>query len=100
MMNLIRKALRIKGKILETESRHGKYPHLNFSYYGGFDLGYLRGQISILEEVMPEDEFECFLEKEKKLISSFNNSTIRKIKRDKRNEKQKRWNKEYLEYED
>lgn len=50
-MNLIRKALRIKGKILETERRPGKNPHHNFTYCGGFDLGYLKGQISILEDV-------------------------------------------------
>ena len=80
-MNLIRKALRIKGKILETERRHGKNPHYNFSYHAGFDLGYLRGQISILEEVMSEEEFLEFLEKEKNLINSFNNSVLRKIKR-------------------
>lgn len=90
-MNLIRRALRIKSKILETERRHGKNPHHNFSYHGGFYLGYLKGQISILEDVMSEDEFEEFLEKEKSLIQSFNNSTLRKIKRDKRNEKPKRW---------
>ena len=99
-MNLIRKALRIKGKILEMERRHGKNPHHNFTHHGKFDLGYLKGQISIIEEIMSEDEFNVFLEKEKKLISSFNNSTLRKLKRLKRNEKQKRWNKEYLEYED
>ena len=81
--NLIRKALRIKGKILEMERRHGKNPHHNFTYYGGFDLGYLKGQISIIEEIMSEDEFSEFLEKEKLLISSFNNSRIRKIKREK-----------------
>ena len=81
--NLIRKALRIKGKILEMERRHGKNPHHNFTYYGGFDLGYLKGQISIIEEIMSEDEFNKFLEKEKLLISSFNNSRIRKIKREK-----------------
>ena len=86
-MNLIRKALRIKGKILETERRHGKRPHLNFAYWAGFDLGYLKGQISIIEEIMSEDEFNEFLEKEKLLISSFNNSRIRKIKRLKRNER-------------
>ena len=80
-MNLIRKALRIKGKILEMERRHGKNPHYNFSYHAGFDLGYLRGQISILEEVMSEEEFQEFLEKEKNLINSFNNSVLRKIKR-------------------
>ena len=86
-MNLIRKALRIKGKILEMERRHGKNPHHNFTYHGGFDLGYLKGQISIIEEIMSEDEFNEFLEKEKLLISSFNNSRIRKIKRLKRNER-------------
>ena len=72
--NLIRKALRIKGKILETERRHGKNPHHNFTYHGGFDLGYLKGQLSILEDVMSEDEFSVFLEKEKILINSFNKS--------------------------
>lgn len=90
-MNLIRRALRIKSKILEIERRHGKNPHHNFTYWGGFDLGYLKGQLSILEDVMSEDKFEEFLEKEKLLIHSFNNSTLRKLKRDKRNEKQKRW---------
>ena len=89
--DIIRKALRIKGKILETDRRHGKNPHHNFTYHGGFDLGYLKGQISILEDVMSEDEFEEFLEKEKSLIQSFNNSVLRKEKRDKRNEKHKRW---------
>ena len=72
--NLIRKALRIKFKILETERRHGKNPHHNFTYHGGFDLGYLKGQLSILEDVMSEDEFSVFLEKEKILINSFNKS--------------------------
>ena len=81
--NIVRKALRIKFKILETERRHGKNPHHNFTYHGGFDLGYLKGQLSILEDVMSEDEFSVFLEKEKLLISSFNNSRIRKIKREK-----------------
>ena len=80
-MNLIRKALRIKGKILEMGRRHGKNAHHNFTYHAGFDLGYLRGQISILEEVMAEEEFNEFLEKEKNLINSFNNSVLRKIKR-------------------
>ena len=80
-MNLIRSTLRIKGKILETERRHCKNPHYNFTYHAGFDLGYLRGQISILEEVMSEEEFQEFLEKEKNLINSFNNSVLRKIKR-------------------
>ncbi len=89
--NTIRKALRIKGQILEMLKRHGKNPTENFTYWGGFDLGYLKGQISILEDVMSEDEFDKFLEKEKSLIQSFNNSTLRKIKRDKRNEKHKRW---------
>ena len=30
-MNLIRSTLRIKGKILETERRHGKNPHYEIS---------------------------------------------------------------------
>ena len=60
----------------------------NFTYYGGFDLGYLKGQLSILEYVMSEDEFEEFLDAEKLLIQSFNKNKIRKLKRDKRNEKQ------------
>lgn len=89
-MNLVRKAIKIQSKILETERRHGKTPPENFTYYGGFNLGYLKGQISILEEVMSEDEFEEFLEKEKYLIKSFNNSTLRKVKREKRNEKYER----------
>ena len=72
--NIVRKALRIKFKILETERRHGKNPHHNFTYHGGFDLGYLKGQLSILEDVMSEDEFSVFLEKEKLLINSFNKS--------------------------
>ena len=81
--DIIRRALRIKGKILETDRRHGKNPHHNFTYHGGFDLGYLKGQISIIEEIMSKDEFNKFLEKEKLLIGSFNNSRIRKIKREK-----------------
>ena len=81
--NIVRKALRIKFKILEMERRHGKNAHHNFTYYGGFNLGYLKGQISIIEEIMSDDEFNEFLEKEKLLISSFNNSRIRKIKREK-----------------
>ena len=72
--NIVRKALRIKFKILETERSHGKNPHHNFTYHGGFDLGYLKGQLSIIEEVMSEDEFSVFLEKEKILINSFNKS--------------------------
>lgn len=99
-MNLKRKALRIRNMILEIERRHGKNPHHNFTYWGGFDLGYLKGQISILEEVTTREEFKDFLEKEKSLIYSFNNKTLRKLKRDKRNEKVKRWNREYGEYED
>ena len=94
--NIVIGALRIEGKIIEMERRHGKNPIYNFTYHGGFDLGYLKGQLSILEEVMSEEEFECFLEKEKFLISSFNNSTLRKIKRDKINKIQKR----RYEYED
>lgn len=86
-MNYVRKALRIQSKILETKRRHGKNPIENFTYWGGFDLGYLKGQISILEDVMSEYEFSKFLEKEKYLIKSFNNSTLRKLKRLKRNEK-------------
>ena len=82
-MNLIRKSLRKKSKILEMERRHGKNPQHNFTYHGGFDLGYLKGQISIIEEIMSDDEFNEFLEKEKLLIGSFNNSRIRKIKREK-----------------
>ena len=80
-MNLIRKSLRKKSKILETERRHGKNPQHNFTYHGGFDLGYLKGQISIIEEIMSEDEYNEFLEKEKLLINSFNNSNMRKLKR-------------------
>ena len=41
--DIVRQGLRIKSKILETERRHGKNPHHNFSYWGGFDLGYLKG---------------------------------------------------------
>lgn len=89
--DIVRQGLRIKSKILEMERRHGKNPHHNFTYWGGFDLGYLKGQLSILEDVMSEDEFQIFEEKEKLLINSFNKSKIRKLKRDKRNEKQKRW---------
>lgn len=82
--NIIRKSLRLKSKILEMERRHGKNQSKDFTYYSGFDLGYLKGQISILEEIMSEDEFNEFLEKEKLLINSFNNSTLRKLKRNKR----------------
>lgn len=89
--DIVRQGLRIKSKILEIERRHGKNPHHNFTYWGGFDLGYLKGQLSILEDVMSEEEFEEFLEKEKSLIQSFNNSVLRKAKRDKRNETHKRW---------
>lgn len=70
--DIVRQGLRIKGKILEMERRHGKNPTEKFTYWGGFDLGYLKGQLSILEDVMSEDEFEEFLEKEKLLINSFN----------------------------
>lgn len=94
--NIVRKALRIKGKILETDRRHGKNRGTYFSYYGGFDLGYLVGQLSILEDVMTEDEFKDFQEKEKLLILSFNNSTLRKLKREKINKILKR----RYEYED
>lgn len=89
MKNLVISALRLKNKILVMQKRHGKNPMEKFTYWGGFDLGYLKGQLSILEDVMTEDEFEEFLEAEKLLISSFNNSTVRKLKRDKRNEKKK-----------
>ena len=82
MKNIVIGALRTKSKILQTETRHGKNPHNNFTYWGGFDLGYLKGQLSILEDVMSEDEFNNFLEAEKLLISSFNNSKVRKMKRE------------------
>lgn len=29
---------------------------LNYTYWGGFELGYLRGKISLLEEILYEDE--------------------------------------------
>ena len=77
------------------ERRHGKNPYCDFTYYGGFDLGYLKGQLSILEDVMSEDEFQEFQEKEKLLVLSFNNSTMRKIKRLKRNKKYKRYKRWY-----
>ena len=63
--NTVRGALRIKKKILEMERRHGKNPMEKFTYWGGFDLGYLKGQLSILEDIMTEDEFNEFLEAEK-----------------------------------
>lgn len=89
--DIVRQGLRIKGEILEIERRHGKNQTKDFTYWSGFDLGYLKGQLSILEDVMSEDEFQEFLEKEKLLINSFNKSKMRKLKRDKRNENQKRW---------
>ncbi len=87
MKKLVRRALKIKGEILVIQKRHGKNPMKNFSYYGGFDLGYLKGQLSILEDVMTEDEFDEFIEGEKLLISSFNNSEVRKMKREEKEKK-------------
>ena len=86
--DIVKRGLKIKSKILELERKHGKNPMKIFTYYGGFDLGYLKGQLSILEDVMSEDEFEECLDAEKLLIQSSNKNKIRKLKRDKRNEKQ------------
>ena len=33
MKNIVRGALRIKSKILQMETRHGKNPHNNFTYW-------------------------------------------------------------------
>lgn len=67
MKNPVRSALRIRNMITEIEKRHGENQFERFTYWGGFDLGYLKGQISVIEEIMTEEEFQEYLEAEKHL---------------------------------
>lgn len=67
MKNPVRSALRIRNMITEIEKRHGENQAERFTYWGGFDLGYLKGQLSVIEEMMSEEEFQEYLEAEKHL---------------------------------
>lgn len=48
---LERQAERIKAKIAKLELTHSGN-EINLTYWGGFDMGYHRGKLSIIEDVL------------------------------------------------
>ena len=57
-MNLSKKRIlhrvqRCKIKVKELESKH-KGNEQNYTYHGGFSLGYEKGKLEILEELLDE----------------------------------------------
>ena len=48
-----RKAERTRKMIQELEKNH-KGKEIEFTYWGGFSLGYHKGQLSILEELLDD----------------------------------------------
>lgn len=52
----LRQLQRLKARLVELEARH-KGNELDFTYWGGFDMGYVKGQINILEDIF-HDELE------------------------------------------
>lgn len=53
-MNYKRQLKRLKEREKKFYDKH-KGNESNYTYHGGFDLGYIKGQISVLEEII-EDE--------------------------------------------
>tara|TARA_R110000868_G_scaffold20396_3_gene86379 strand:+ start:1321 stop:1494 length:174 start_codon:yes stop_codon:yes gene_type:complete len=52
-MNYERQLSRLREMVLKLEEKHtGK--EMNYTYHGGFSLGYLKGQVSILEEIVSD----------------------------------------------
>lgn len=47
---------RIESKIQQLKDYHGDKPSLNFTYHAGWDLGYYQGILSVLEELIDEDD--------------------------------------------
>jgi hypothetical protein len=52
-MNYKRQLLRLKERAKAMSFKHAGRERL-YTYHGGFDLGYLQGQISILEEIVDD----------------------------------------------
>lgn len=40
----------------ELENKHGSNPTEKYNYYGGWSLGYWKGRVSLLEELLDELE--------------------------------------------
>jgi hypothetical protein len=52
-MNYERQLKRLTKRCKAIEKKHSGN-EADYTYYGGFDLGYLQGQISILEEIVSD----------------------------------------------
>lgn len=55
IVKLRRKIERATKRIKEMESRH-KGNEQDFTYHAGFDLGYAKGRLSVLEDLLDEEE--------------------------------------------
>lgn len=53
-MDILKRRLdRLKNKLVELEKKHlGN--ELNYTYWGGYDMGYLKGKISEIENIIDE----------------------------------------------
>lgn len=52
-MNYVRQLKRLKERLKVLENKHVGNED-KYTYHGGFTLGYLKGQISILEEIVAD----------------------------------------------
>jgi hypothetical protein len=52
-MNYERQLKRLSARSEEVEKKH-KGKEAEYTYHGGFTLGYLQGQVSILEEIVAD----------------------------------------------
>ncbi len=59
--SLKRRLQRLQKMRDEIKAKH-KGNELNYTYWGGYNLGYLEGTITAIENII--DEFETFKEKE------------------------------------
>lgn len=53
---LERKIKRVSEKIKYLKDKHGPNPSQNYTYHGGWDLGYFEGQLSVLEDLLLMEE--------------------------------------------
>lgn len=51
-----RKVLHCQKRADELKEHHGDNPSKDFNYYGGYDLGYWKGRLSALEDILDEIE--------------------------------------------
>lgn len=49
-----RKISRIQENISTMEKEHGKHPNERFNYYGGWSMGYYKGELYVYEQILDD----------------------------------------------